>query len=138
MELENAYANNISKNDTALSPSDEKKFQLWANTYSSPDVNLSDTRDYDMRGYFKEFGASPHKIGDHFVDTYKKPNHITFSDGSKYHTEEVPGGTWDEDAQKKDVFIPAPQQVDTAQKRNNLRQYFEKYEPNASLVINYK
>ena len=138
MEFENEYTRPPSQYDTVLSPMDEQRFRLWAKTYSSPDVNLLDTSNYDMRGYFKEHGDAPHTIGDHFNDTYKKPNHITFSNESKYHTEDMPGGQWDEYAQNKDVFIPAPHQVDTAKKRNELRQYFEKYEPNSNLAINYQ
>lgn len=127
------------KYDTPLSPKQEKEFQLWAKTYSSPDINLSDTSNYDMRGYFLENGGKPHKKGDHFPDTYKKPNHITHSTYSQYEPEK--GGQWVNSAEDETgdwTFIPSKYQTSTAQQRNNLRQYFEKYEPSSTLNIQYQ
>ena len=35
----------------------------------------------------------------HWPDTYKKPNYPTFSNESKYATEDIPGGEWQQNAQ---------------------------------------
>jgi hypothetical protein len=54
--------------------------------------------DYDMAGYDKEHGAGAgEKVlasGQHLPDTYKQPNHITFSTDSKYSKPGQEGGTW--------------------------------------------
>jgi len=139
MPRNNALPIVYGKYDTPLSPKQEKQFQLWADTYSTPDVNLSDTSNYDMRGYFLENGGKPHKEGDHFVDTYKKPNHITHSSFSQYEPEK--GGEWknsEEDESGTWSFNPSSFQTSSAEQRNNLRQYFEKYEPDSILNIKYK
>jgi len=56
---------------------------------------------YDTEGWYstatpkqrEEVLADPKK---HMKDTYKLPNHITFSTDSKYSTPETPGGEWKE------------------------------------------
>ena len=54
--------------------------------------------DYDYEGYknaVKRGEIKPRKgEEDHYPDTYKLPNHPTFSDQSKYSNEKTPGGTW--------------------------------------------
>ena len=49
-------------------------------------------RDYDMEGALAA-GVKPDKYG-HMPDTYKLPNHMTFSEGSIYSTPEHLGGKW--------------------------------------------
>lgn len=64
--------------DTPLSPDDEKKFQAWKQQNAPQDSG----EDYDFRGAFKA-GLTPGP-DQHWRDTYKKPNHPTFSDESIY------------------------------------------------------
>ena len=66
--------------DTKLDPQDELKFQAWKNVNAPKDSGA----DYDLRGAFKA-GLSPSQNG-HWPDTYKKPNHPTFSNESIYAT----------------------------------------------------
>ena len=120
--------------DTKLTPEEEQKFQTWAAQQSQKmgrDV-LMDTEDYDLRGLWKEnggFGANGHA-----PDTYKKPNHPTFSDQSKYSNEQTPGGKWSQDDKGQWTFTPSEQNL-RAWGPENLKRYFAEREPNAKLVL---
>ncbi len=83
--------------DTKLSPSDESKFQTWKSIYAPKDSG----QDYDLRGAFKA-GLSPNPETGHWPDTFKKPNHPTFSNQSIY-AKDAPdkAGTW-----QGDTYIP--------------------------------
>ena len=82
--------------DTRLGPKNEASFQEWKKKYAHP----QDTgADYDLRGAFKA-GVKPDAKG-HFPDTFKKPNHPTFSNESRYARFGTPGH-WE-----GDKFIPA-------------------------------
>lgn len=65
--------------ETALSPHEEQDFRKWKLSFAPSDSG----DDYDLRGAFKA-GLSPDSNG-HWPDTYKKPNHPTFSDQSIYY-----------------------------------------------------
>ena len=74
---------------TQLEPMQEVQFQDWAKRNK---VRLEPgwNEDYDMRGLWKANpGAVPDPWG-HWPDTYKLPNHPTFSDQSVYATEDAP------------------------------------------------
>jgi hypothetical protein len=80
-----------SKYETKLSPADEKKFQAWKAQYAPNDSG----QDYDLRGAFKA-GAKPDPDTGHMPDTWKKPNHPTFSDQSQYAKDRPDlAGHWD-------------------------------------------
>jgi hypothetical protein len=64
--------------DTKLTPDEERAFVSWKKKYAPDDSG----EDYDYRGAFKA-GATPDANG-HWVDTFKKPNHPTFSNESQY------------------------------------------------------
>ncbi len=85
--------------DTTLSPDDERKFQQW----KSVNVNPQDSgEDYDFRGAFKA-GIVMDPTSQHWPDTYKKPNHETFSDESIYSS--LTGtrpGTW----KNNETYVP--------------------------------
>jgi cell wall-associated NlpC family hydrolase len=65
--------------DTPLSPDGETAFQKWKSQYAPQDSGF----DYDLRGAFSA-GLKPDPQSGHWPDTYKKPNHPTFSDQSRY------------------------------------------------------
>lgn len=65
--------------DTKLSLEEEAKFKDWKAKNAPNDSG----EDYDLRGAYKE-GLKPDAKSGHWPDTYKKPNHPTFSDQSKY------------------------------------------------------
>ena len=70
--------------DTPLSPPDEAAFQQWfAQNKQAGNIHPQDMgQDYDMRRAFKA-GIQP-GADKHWPDTFKKPNHPTFSDESIY------------------------------------------------------
>lgn len=71
-------------------------------------------QDYDMSAYLEDNKeqAFSHINGQHYPDTYKKPNHPTFSDESIYSTKETPGGHWGYQ-NGKEVFYPSEWQIET-------------------------
>jgi hypothetical protein len=79
--------------DTKLSPEEERAFQEWKRRYAPQDSG----EDYDLRGAFRA-GLTPDETG-HWPDTFKKPNHETFSDESQYARGEdaFRAGHWDGD-----------------------------------------
>lgn len=79
--------------DTALTADEETSFQAWKTKYAPKDSGA----DYDLRGAFKA-GLEPDPQTGHWPDTYKKPNHPTFSDQSIY-AKAAPdkAGHWDGD-----------------------------------------
>lgn len=107
--------------NTALTPEEEKAYQDWA----AANGKGNDTYDYDLRGAYKS-GAATSANG-HLPDTYKKPNHPTFSDQSQYSTPAMPGGSWTETGDGKYNFVASP----TNLKMNSaaaLQDYFAKRE----------
>lgn len=79
--------------ETKLAPADEANFQVWKQRNAPNDSGA----DYDLRGAFKA-GLQPDQASGHWPDTYKKPNHPTFSDQSIYASA-APGraGHWQGD-----------------------------------------
>jgi hypothetical protein len=84
-----------SKYDTPLSPQQEKLYMAWKNTVAPNDSG----EDYDFRGAFKAGIRKPK--GGHWPDTFKKPNHPTFSNESIYREYGNPGRWIGE------TFVPA-------------------------------
>lgn len=73
------FEGGLDQYDTKLSPQEEAQFQAWKNQYAPQDSGA----DYDLRGAFKA-GLTPDPKTNHWPDTFKKPNHETFSNESKY------------------------------------------------------
>lgn len=72
--------------DTKLDPGREAKFSSWKAQYAPNDSGA----DYDLRGAFQA-GLTPDPQTGHWPDTYKKPNHPTFSNESQYAAFGNPG-----------------------------------------------
>ena len=93
--------------------------------------------DYDMAGYFMSGGSIPKDGKGHFPDTYKKPNHPTFSNQSQYHNTQANGvnfigGSWSKDNMK---YTPSPHQSRDVQSLNRLQDYFSKAEIGRKVII---
>lgn len=95
-------AQNGEKIKKAYNPSlaKRKDFQDWYNKNTLEGQNnipYSDKQSYDYLSFFmnKEHKNKEFNIEKHFPDTYKRPNHPTFSDESIYSIPENPGGHWD-------------------------------------------
>ena len=113
------------KFNTPLTPQEETEF----NKRFQP----RDSYDYDMRGWFKQNQNEPkHEGGEHYVDTFKKPNHPTFSDESKYHGDQYQGGHWD---MENKTFTPGATNLEN-HGREGLEDYFKETEPDYKLKIN--
>jgi len=85
--------------ETSLTPQEETKFQDWKQQNAPNDSGF----DYDLRGAFKA-GVQPDVATGHWPDTFKKPNHLTFSDQSQYAKDRPDlAGTW-----QGDTYYPAP------------------------------
>lgn len=100
--------------DTSLTREQEAKYQAWRSTLPKP---LQYEGDYDLRGYWLDPNTVKDGIknGQHFTDTYKKPNHPTFSVESKYAVGDNiwKAGSWD-----GDKFTPPNPEVKSFMDRN--------------------
>ena len=118
--------------DTQLSQANEQRFNNWLQIQSklrNRDVSR-DLGDYDLRGYWVNGGYQDAGQG-HMPDTYKKPNHPTFSDQSIYHdNKNYIGGHWGED----DSFTPGKTNLQM-QGIDKLKDYFKRREPNSKLIL---
>lgn len=84
--------------NTALKPAQEARFRAQ---YAP-----NDSYDYDMRGAYA--ANTKAAANGHYPDTYKKPNHMTFSTGSQYSTPEHTGGQWIQAPSGKWIFMASP------------------------------
>lgn len=101
----------VQKYETKLSKKEEKEFEAWLKKSKEDGTILEedDGQDYDFRGFWKDkIKNASDKDEDyssetHFLDTYKKPNHETFSVESKYAKGNLKkyAGTWN-----GDTYIP--------------------------------
>lgn len=87
--------------NTKLTPAEKKKFDKWVaeeSTRQGRDI-LMDMGAYDVQGFWKSGDYKMKDSDGHGADTWKKPNHPTFSNQSKYHgADGWYGGNWTKDA----------------------------------------
>lgn len=128
--------------NTDLSPKAEEKFQIWLKGQSKDkgkDMS-KDLIDYDLRGFWKA-GAHADDTSGHGPDTYKKPNHPTFSDESKYsgmmapHGGNYMGGKWGKDDKNNDTFTPSEHMWKYTHDVDKLKKYMAEREPNTILIL---
>lgn len=114
--------------NTALSPQEEAQFNNWA----AANHRSGDTLDYDLRGAWKADAKAA--TNGHLPDTWKKPNHPTFSQESMYSTDDQRGGQWIEGPDKRWTYLASPFNL---QMRNQgqLQDYFRRVEPDSGLVL---
>lgn len=121
--------------ETALADPQEAQFQQWRARLPSDLQNMSD---YDLRGAWL---ANAKEAGNgHLPDTWKKPNHMTFSSGSQYSTPQQSGGDWVDSGNGKNwAFWASPTNLQQ-HSASDLASYFRQYEPDSTVVlpINYK
>lgn len=124
-----------SEYNTPLSPEEEKQFQEWGvGRYGSKDNLAREMGSYDIKGAWKaiknkEIDFDP--ITGHLPDTFKKPNHITFSNESKYSQGQ--GGQWI-NKDNRWQFVPSKTTLDLYGQKA-LQDYFKKYEPDSDLLM---
>ena len=116
--------------NTRLDPMEEAMFMLWA----ARNGRLGDQRDYDLRGAWK--ASAKEAENGHLPDTYKKPNHPTFSNESVYNgVDGAQGGEWAEDPATKRWRYRASPYVVKLHGPELLQQYFKAVEPDSELVL---
>lgn len=94
-----------------------------------------DSQDYDMQGWFKDNKDTAMSEGQHYPDTYKKPNHMTFSDESQYHGKDGnEGGKWMQLPDDKFAFRPGSTNMKN-HSTSDMIDYFKKVEPHNYLLL---
>ena len=111
--------------DTPLSPDQQAGFMAWKAKNAPNDTG----RDYDLQGAYQA-SLRPDGRG-HMDDEFKKPNHPTFSAGSKYKTDEEPGGVW-ATRNGHDIFIPTGHNLSNMS-LDKMTDYFRDVEPNGQI-----
>ena len=92
-----------------------------------------DQHSYDVQGAFMS-GVQPNE-NLHWPDTFKKPNHPTFSTDSQYHGEDGHlGGVWGGNNQEGWSFTPGQANYEH-HGVEGLQDYFKNYEPNIKLNV---
>src|SRR5258705_8910747 len=125
---------NITKDEDPLNYTGNYNTSLSPTEQADYDTKFSkgDSYDYDMQGWYKANpDVSPNAEGVHYPDTFKKPNHPTFSDQSQYATDEFQPGSWGNE-NGKDTFTPGGTNL-MLHGSEKLQQYFQKTEPNVDL-----
>lgn len=123
------------KYNTQLSPGQEWQFQNWVSNRSATegrDVS-KDLFDYDLRGAWLNNAESA--ANGHLPDTWKKPNHMTFSDQSMYSAPGMPGGQWSQGLQPRSWQFQASPFNTTMNDPADMQQYFSKVEQGNALVL---
>jgi len=110
-------------------PLNKEEQESYARKYG-PDANL----DYDMQGFHKYSPDFTPGSGQHFPDTYKKPNHPTFSNESIYSGGEHEGGQWEKNPNGAYQFTPGRTNLENRSPQE-LQEYFNKVEPGNKLNL---
>lgn len=100
------------KYNTELTPSEETDFSKWAAEESQRQGRdiLNDMGAYDVKGFWKSGDYKKMDSDNHGTDTWKKPNHPTFSNQSRYHgADGWYGGNWTD----KGGYQPSKQTLET-------------------------
>lgn len=98
-----------------------------------------DAQDYDLESYYKSLKYNP-KDGSadmHLPDTYKLPNHPTFSNESMYHIPGIQeGGEWVKPEQEGEKWRFKPSDVNLRNMSGeHLQDYFKQADPDAQLDL---
>lgn len=113
--------------NTSLPAYEEVRFHAWAYNRDK----LRDLADYDLRGLWKQTGGEMGTGQGHGPDTFKKPNHPTFSDESVYHgVDGHLGGHWLRTGEQTWDFVASEENM----KMNpDLADYLKQYDPGVRL-----
>jgi len=118
--------------DTPLDDAtDLYKYRTWAaKGGKNPD---DEQEDYDLRGYYKAGGKlTP---GVHLPDTFKKPNHPSFSDQSKYSGPGQEGGHWLQDNKGRYIGFQAGPANLVHHSPMDMVNYFRQSEPGVQVFF---
>lgn len=113
--------------DTKLNPAEETQFQEWKKRNAPKDSGV----DYDLRGAFKA-GLQPAANG-HWPDTYKKPNHPTFSNQSIFAKDRPDlAGSWNGEQylppeKTRTKILPPPETRSLWERRGQIKETYSAY-----------
>lgn len=129
--------------NSQLPPALEAQFQEWLRLSG----RSADQYDYDLRGAWLAatqgnpetqwlVGVGRPDTRGHLPDTWKKPNHPTFSSGSQYQSVGVTGGEWQPQNADQTVwnYLASPQNMRMQERPNALSDYFRRVERGNTLV----
>jgi hypothetical protein len=114
--------------NTRLSEDEEAAFEAWRSRLPK---RLQALSDYDLRGAWRADARAA--ANGHLPDTWKKPNHPTFSRESIYSTPSAPGGSW-EGNDAAWVYFASPANL-KYRPAKALADYFRANEPTSSVVL---
>lgn len=117
--------------DQPIPPDRQQEYEQWK---AKLPADQQSTADYDLQGAFLA-GIKPDPKTGHLDDTYKKPNHPTFSTDSVYSGDksgEV-GGRWVKVGDKW-RFFASPDNL-KHYSVDELRDYFRRHEPDSTLIL---
>ena len=115
--------------NTPLSDGEEQAYSAWVKRTGRE----RDAYDYDLRGAWK--ADVKQAANGHLPDTYKKPNHPTFSDQSMYNgLDNAQGGQWVDAGNGQWQFVASPHNVSNIGAQG-LSEYFKQREPDVSLIL---
>ena len=89
--------------------------------------------DYDYAGYIAKHGTPDQSKGQHLTDEYKLPNHITFSDQSRYHSQAQDGGKWQQGGSGQWNFTPSAYNL-SQHSPEEYKAYFSQYERKGTTI----
>ncbi len=122
------------KYNTPIPPEKQAAFDNWVaqRTKQTGKNPLGDKYDYDVQGYWLS-GAATDARG-HGTDLFKKPNHPTFSDESKYNgVNGLTGGSWINPPGGGSFYQPSATNINL-HGIQNLKRYFQQVEPETQLL----
>lgn len=122
--------------NTPLTPEERKGLYQFLMDLSMQERRnaYSDLNDYDMAGAYLAGAMEPGGNG-HFTDEWKKPNHPTFSQESRYNgVDGYSGGVWAEDGSGETTFTPSAWNLENMPPEE-MQRYFGIAEPDARLVL---
>lgn len=118
------------KYNTPLTPVEQGLYKQWLSKLPQEQQN---SYDYDMQGAWLS-GAGRAGNG-HLPDTFKKPNHPTFSDQSQYSGQDgYVGGHWADLGNGKYSYAASPTNTQF-HAPDALGDYFKRVEPDSTLVL---
>lgn len=130
--------------NTSLPPALEMQFQQWLRQSG----RQGDMYNYDIRGAWLAatqghpetqwlVGVGRPETRGHLPDTWKKPNHPTFSSGSQYQSPGVTGGEWQPQNAEATRwnYLASPQNMRMQEYPNALAEYFQQVEQGNSLAV---
>jgi hypothetical protein len=108
----------------------DEAYQAWLKKYG-----VRESNDYDTYAAFKA-GLTPSENG-HLPDTFKLPNHITYSTESTASQKKgaAPAGRWEGSDKDGWTFYASPTNIKNAGGVKELQEYFRSHEKGVKLIL---